>query len=87
MTLGAQLRHASETVEAELDQIDHRLAEAARRPVGSPRLSAVDPGAAFLAAPLHVQPAVLAAVVLVEVAPPGPQRRGAGRACFAPVAE
>jgi len=64
-----------EKLSAETAEIDARLADAVRQSTASPILSAVDPGAAFLAAPLDVQRAVLRAVLRVEVMPAG--QRGA----------
>lgn len=72
---GAQLQRATESVEAELAQVDERLTSGLRRSTASPVLNAPDPGAAFLAAPIDVQRAVLAAVLTVEVLP-APKRGG-----------
>lgn len=53
--------------EAELAQIDDRLAAAAAQSVSSPVLSAIDPGQAFLDAPLDIQRAVVASAVKVTI--------------------
>jgi len=66
---GAQLDKATKTVMSEMDEIDARLATAMRQSASSPVLSALDPGAAFLAAPLDIQRAILRAVLRVEVVP------------------
>lgn len=55
--------------EAEIVEIDGRLAEAAKQSTISPIFTAADPGAAFLAAPVDVQRAVLRAVLRVTVLP------------------
>lgn len=70
----AQLRKATETVTAEIDALDARMAKTLRRSVSSEILRATDPGAAFLDAPVDVQRAVLATVLRVEVVPQ--ERRG-----------
>ncbi|MEN5075868.1 recombinase family protein [Isoptericola cucumis] len=64
---GAQLAKATDRVTLELADVDGRLADAARRSVSSPVLSALDPGEAFLHAPLDIRRAVLRAVLQVEV--------------------
>lgn len=66
---GAQLAKATAVVTEEIKAIDDRLGKAYRRSTASPILTAPDPGAAFLAAPLDVQRAVLSALVRVEVQP------------------
>lgn len=71
---GAQLQRASTAVNEELVAIDDRLAKALRRSTSSEVLRAGDPGAAFLAAPIDVQRAVLSSVLLVQVLPQ--ERRG-----------
>ena len=73
---GRQLREATRAVTEELEGIDARLAGAARRSASLPVAGAPDPGAAFLAAPLDVRRAVLAAVARVVIAPS--PNRGAG---------
>jgi hypothetical protein len=71
---GAQLQKSTATVNAELAEIDARLTTALRRSSSSAILRANDPGAAFLAAPLDIQRAVIASVIDVEVLPhPGPR--------------
>jgi DNA invertase Pin-like site-specific DNA recombinase len=67
MVTGAQLRRASERVRAEVEEIDARLVAMTQRETSLPVLDAADPGAAFLAAPVDVQRAVLRAVLRVEV--------------------
>ncbi|KRC89499.1 hypothetical protein ASE25_07845 [Terrabacter sp. Root85] len=64
---GSQLAKATATVEAEMEQVETRLADAVARSTTNPILGAVDPGAAFKAAPVEVQRAVTAAVLRVEV--------------------
>ncbi len=64
---GAQLQKATQTVTEELTEVDNRLAKALRRSTSSSILRAADPGAAFLAAPIDVQRAVLSTVLRVEV--------------------
>lgn len=66
---GAQLQRATEVVNEELAQIDKQLTEGLRRTTATPVTSALDPGAAFLAAPVDVQRAVLAAVLTVTILP------------------
>ncbi len=56
-------------IKAEMLEIDGRLADAAHHTAASSIFKAVDPGAAFLAAPLDVQRAVLRATLRVEVMP------------------
>lgn len=70
----AQLREATETVTAEIDALDARMARVLRRSVSSEILRATDPGQAFLDAPVDVQRAVLSTVLRVEVLPQS--RRG-----------
>ncbi|KRB38811.1 recombinase family protein [Microbacterium sp. Root180] len=71
---GAQLQRATAAVNAELEAVDARLAKALRQSASSSVLRAADPGAAFLAAPIDVQRAVLASALRVEVVPQA--RRG-----------
>ncbi|QQT70714.1 recombinase family protein [Brevibacterium casei] len=66
---GAQLQRATEVVNAELAQLDAQLTEGLRKTTATPVTSAPDPGAAFLAAPVDVQRAVLAAVLTVTILP------------------
>lgn len=66
---GAQLQKATATVTAEIADVDDRLAKATRRSSMAGVIRSADPGAAFLAAPVDVQRAVLAAVLDVEVLP------------------
>lgn len=68
---GAQLARATAAVTGELEQIEARLAEALRRSTSSPIAMAPDPGAAFLAAPIDVQRAIVRAVAAIEVLPAG----------------
>ena len=53
----------------EMIQLDARLAEAAEQRVSSAIFAELDPGAAFLAAPVDIQRAVLRQVLRVEVRP------------------
>lgn len=64
---GAQLQKATQTVNAELAEIDAKLAKGLSRSASSAIFRETDPGQAFLDAPLDVQRAVLASVVRVEV--------------------
>lgn len=66
---GTQLAKATAVVSSELAEVEARLTEGLRRSTASPIANAVDPGEAFLNAPLDVQRAVLAAVLRVEVIP------------------
>lgn len=66
---GSQLKKATDTVAGELAEVDARLVDALRQSTSSPIVSAVDPGQAFLDAPVDVQRVVLAAVLTVEVLP------------------
>ncbi|MFC7489417.1 MULTISPECIES: recombinase family protein [unclassified Knoellia] len=59
----------SEKITAELQAVDARLAQRLRRSTASPVLGAADPGAAFLAAPVDVQRALLRSLLRVEVRP------------------
>jgi site-specific DNA recombinase len=71
---GTQLRRSTERVTKELEEIDVRIAVALQRSMMSPVLGAIDPGQAFLDAPVDVQRAVLAQVLTIEVLPSA--RRG-----------
>ncbi|WP_308799548.1 recombinase family protein [Agromyces silvae] len=73
---GGQLKKATEAVTAEIADIDARLAQAVQHSSASPIAGAADPGAAFLAAPIDVQRAVLATVLRVEVLPRPEALRG-----------
>lgn len=64
---GAQLQKATGAVNDELAEVDARLTKALRRSASSAVMGATDPGAAFLAAPIDVQRAVLSTVLRVEV--------------------
>lgn len=66
---GAQLQKATASVNAEIVEVDARLAKSLRRSNSSAVLRAADPGQAFLDAPLDVQRAVFATVLRVEVLP------------------
>jgi DNA invertase Pin-like site-specific DNA recombinase len=59
----------TERLTAELAEIEERLAEGVQQAQALPIFADVDPGAAFLAAPLDIQRAVLRAVLRVEVQP------------------
>lgn len=64
---GRRYASAVGRVEAEMTEIDARLAEGVQAATVSPVFASVDPGAAFLAAPIDVQRAVLRSVLRVEV--------------------
>jgi DNA invertase Pin-like site-specific DNA recombinase len=66
---GAQLQKATAAVSADIAEVDARLVKALRRSSSSAVMRSADPGAAFLAAPIDVQRAVLATVLQVEVVP------------------
>jgi DNA invertase Pin-like site-specific DNA recombinase len=66
---GAQLKRATDTVTEQLTDLDERMATLLSRSTSSALLRETDPGAAFLAAPLDVQRAVMSTVVRVEVLP------------------
>ena len=66
---GDQLSKVTKLVTAELEAVEKRIAEAVRQSVSSPVLAALDPGQAFLDAPLDVRRAVLVAVLRIEVLP------------------
>ncbi|HTL42228.1 MAG TPA: recombinase family protein [Pseudolysinimonas sp.] len=66
---GAQLRAATERVNAKIAEIDDHLSTTIQRTSSSPVLRANDPGQAFLDAPIDIQRAVLATVLQVEVHP------------------
>lgn len=66
---GAQLRRATDAVQAELAEVDARLTMGLRRAASTSVLDAVDPGAALLASPIDVQRAVLSSVLRVQVQP------------------
>ncbi len=69
-------RRKTAKIEDELSRIDDRLAAAASQSVSSPVLSAIDPGQAFMDAPLDIQRAVVASAVKVTVMP---NTRGPGK--------
>jgi len=54
-------------VNAEIEEVDARMSKGISRSASSAVLQAEDPGAAFLAAPIDIQRAVLATVLKVEV--------------------
>jgi hypothetical protein len=56
-------------ITAELEEIEERLAAGVQQATVSPIFAQVDPGQAFLSAPVDVQRAVLRAVLRVEVQP------------------
>jgi hypothetical protein len=64
---GDQLQRATMRHNTEIAEIDASLASVAQRSAASPIAGAPDPGAAFLAAPLDIQRAVLATVAYVEI--------------------
>lgn len=72
---GAQLSKSTALIEAQLADVDARLAKAIRRSTSSPIFQAADPGAAFLAAPLDVKRSVIASVMRIHIVPS--TRRGA----------
>lgn len=71
-------RHRVKTAKlnAEIAVIEKRMAQATQRGTSSPILSAADPGAALLGAPVDIQRAVLATVVRVSVTQSRPEARG-----------
>ena len=74
LVTGQQLRVVTDKVTAELEEIEARMAVALQQSTASPVLNAIDPGEAFLDAPVDVQRAVLAQVLMIEVLPSS--RRG-----------
>jgi DNA invertase Pin-like site-specific DNA recombinase len=66
---GSKYKKFTAAVQAELAQVDVRIADAIGRATSSPVLGAVDPGAEFLAAPLDVQRSLLRLLMRVEVLP------------------
>lgn len=71
---GAKHKRFSEKASAELAEVDARIASAVQRSTSSEVLSALDPGAAFLAAPVDVQRAVVRSILVVTIGPAS--RRG-----------
>lgn len=59
----------SDRISAEIDEIDERLTSGIQRSLSSKVLRSPDPGAAFKAAPVDVQRAVLRSVIAVTVLP------------------
>ncbi|GAA2172441.1 recombinase family protein [Agrococcus versicolor] len=74
---GRQLRQATEKAEAEVAAIDGRLAAAMQQSASASLFGAHDPGAALLEAPVDVQRAILAALLVVTIEPT--ETRGANR--------
>lgn len=72
---GPERRAFRAEVEAQIATIDAAVADAVLQAASSPIFAAPDPGAAFLAAPLDVQRAVVASAVKVTIVPN--TRRGA----------
>ena len=66
---GRVLADSTKRVTAQIDQIEAKLAAAQEGSATAPVLTASEPGKKFLAAPLDVQRAVLAAVVRVTILP------------------
>lgn len=66
---GAQLRRFTDNAMARLEAVEARLTANLRRATSTSILRAPDPGAAFLAAPIDIQRAVLQTVLRVEVRP------------------
>lgn len=66
---GSQFQRFTAQVQADLDDVDERIAASVRRSASSPVLRAADPGRALLDAPLDVQRAVLRSLLRVEIAP------------------
>ena len=62
-------------IEAELSEVEERLAQGVQQAAVLPVFSSVDPGQAFLDAPIDIQRAVLRAVLRVEVLPATAPRR------------
>lgn len=71
---GTQLQKATASVTREMAAVDARLTVGLQRSTASQIVQAADPGAAFLAAPVDVQRAVLRSVLSVQVVPAA--RRG-----------
>jgi DNA invertase Pin-like site-specific DNA recombinase len=72
---GAQLAKAAARVQADIQEVETRLAKAVQRAAASPLFAAPDPGAAFLAAPVDLQRSVLSTLVTVKVMPSGPGKK------------
>jgi site-specific DNA recombinase len=64
-----------EKINAELIEVEERLAEGVQQAAVLPIFSSVDPGQAFLDSPIDIQRAVLRAVLRVEVLPATAPRR------------
>lgn len=68
---GAQLKKVTDVVSAELERIDVTVAERMRASALAPIVAAIDPGRAFLDAPIDLQRRVIEAAVGIEVLPTG----------------
>jgi DNA invertase Pin-like site-specific DNA recombinase len=66
---GGQLAKSTALIEAQIADVDDRLAKAIRRNTSSPIFGAADPGVALMAAPVDVQRSVLATLMRVEIVP------------------
>lgn len=73
---GRRYKEKRDKLNAQLSELDGRMAEAVSRAALPEVLRAADPGQAFLDAPIDVQRAVLSLLVRVEVRPT--ERRGQG---------
>jgi site-specific DNA recombinase len=69
----SEFRRLTDRLTAELAEVDEKITASVQRSTSVPVLAAADPGAAFLAAPVDVQRAVLRSVLTVEVLP-APER-------------
>lgn len=66
---GAQLAKSTAIIEAQITEVDARLAKAIRRNWSSPIFAAADPDSALPAAPIDVQRSVLTSVMQVVIVP------------------
>ncbi|MDT0143088.1 recombinase family protein [Microbacterium sp. PRC9] len=72
----ADYRRKSAKIEAEIAEIEKRMAQVTQRSTSSPILKSRDPGQAFLDAPVDLQRAVLATVARVTIVQSHPEDRG-----------
>lgn len=72
---GRRYKARTDRINAELAEVEERLAAGVQAATVSPIFSAVDPGKAFLDAPIDIQRAVLRSVLRVEVRPATAPRR------------
>jgi hypothetical protein len=66
---GVRLQRLTAKAQADVADLDRRIGEAVGRATGSDVLAALDPGQAFLDAPIDVQRAVLRGLLRVRVEP------------------